>query len=211
MAKCRKCNAEIPDGQELCSNCEKESNGSYPDDLLRSAVPEGAEEERPPEGFDKLFGDGETLNGELPEEGRSGYNIFEDDAAEELEFDQMLRGITQDAGSGAPAEEAGVDMPEFDAEALLREAGAAESETEGLSEETGGDAMELETEETAFPEPFEMPEPEGEAESGMPFGGTEKNEASEEEPGVDLPAMGADNMEDDIFSIPDSIFCNFWS
>lgn len=36
MARCRKCNAEIPDGQELCSQCEQKNNESYLDDLLKS-------------------------------------------------------------------------------------------------------------------------------------------------------------------------------
>ncbi len=41
MSKCRKCNVEIPDGQELCNRCEKENNESYLDSLFRSFVMEG--------------------------------------------------------------------------------------------------------------------------------------------------------------------------
>ncbi len=41
MSKCRKCNVEIPDGQELCNKCEKENNESYLDSLFRSFVMEG--------------------------------------------------------------------------------------------------------------------------------------------------------------------------
>ena len=36
MAKCRKCNAEIPKGKELCRECEKLNKESYLDSLLNA-------------------------------------------------------------------------------------------------------------------------------------------------------------------------------
>ena len=38
MARCRKCNAEIPDGKELCAECEQLNSESYLDSLLHTVV-----------------------------------------------------------------------------------------------------------------------------------------------------------------------------
>lgn len=40
MARCRKCNAVIPDATEYCSECEKENKESYLDNLLNSVAPD---------------------------------------------------------------------------------------------------------------------------------------------------------------------------
>lgn len=38
MARCRKCNAKIPDGKELCAECEQLNSESYLDSLLHTVV-----------------------------------------------------------------------------------------------------------------------------------------------------------------------------
>ena len=41
MARCRKCNAKIPDGKELCAECEQLNSESYLDSLLHTVAAKG--------------------------------------------------------------------------------------------------------------------------------------------------------------------------
>ena len=153
MAKCKKCNAEIPAGQELCSKCEKENSESYLDDLLHSITNEGRKKEKPaaPQEISKSLEAGDMIQEEYSEKETGAAeeagmfpdiptDLFENEAFADVESTQAFPELPIEGLEGEPFPEISADM--MDMEETLKSMADTESTqafpelpVEGLEEE----------------------------------------------------------------------------
>lgn len=123
MAKCKKCNAEIPAGQELCSKCKKENSESYLDDLLHSITNEGRKKEQPaaPQEISESMEAGDMAQKELSEKETGAgeeagvfpdipTDLFENAAFGDVESTEALPDFPVEGLEGEPFPEISADM-----------------------------------------------------------------------------------------------------
>lgn len=138
MAKCKKCNAEIPAGQELCSKCEKENSESYLDDLLHSITNEGRKKEKPaaPQEISKSLEAGDMIQEEYSEKETGAAeeagmfpdiptDLFENEAFADVESTQAFPELPIEGLEGEPFPEISADM--MDMEETLKSMADTES------------------------------------------------------------------------------------
>ncbi len=138
MAKCKKCNAEIPAGQELCSKCEKENSESYLDDLLHSITNEGRKKEKPaaPQEISKSLEAGDMIQEEYSEKETGAAeeagmfpdipaDLFENEAFADVESTQAFPELPIEGLEEEPFPEISADM--MDMEETLKSMADTES------------------------------------------------------------------------------------
>ena len=198
MAKCRKCNAEIPKGKELCRECEKLNKESYLDSLLNAMT---SKEQTPQESVNARKLRFERMREKFAESTAGNVEQANEDVEPEIDLPSQLEpepevDLQPELEPGAPDVTEALEEIAPAEDGLLLEEGALKGEEELPAPEFG---MEPEPEVDLQPEL--EPEPEADLQPEFEPGEPDATEALEEiapaEDGL-LPEEGALKGEEEL-------------
>ena len=198
MAKCRKCNAEIPKGKELCRECEKLNKESYLDSLLNAMT---SKEQTPQESVNARKLRFERMREKFAESTAGNVEQANEDVEPEIDLPSQLEpepevDLQPELEPGEPDATEALEEIASAEDGLLPEEGALKGEEELPAPEFG-----VEPEPEADLQPELEPEPEADLQPEFEPEAPDATEALEEiasaEDGL-LPEEGALKGEEEL-------------